>query len=177
MSQKNKIFGCLLSLFIIIFVIVLYLTVFPLKYRNHISAYAHKYQISPELITSIIFVESSFNPNAKSDKGAVGLMQILPSTANWICEINDIEYNEEKLLNPEYNIKIGTCYFKYLFDKFDDIEMALVAYNAGEGTVKLWLKNENYSTDGKTLKTIPYKESRNYLKKVKRAINIYSYRI
>lgn len=134
--------------------------------------------LQPELIASIINAESSFNPNATSSKGAVGLMQILPSTAIWICNKEKIKYeNLQSFYEPELNIKIGCLYFKYLLNKFGDINTALCAYNAGEGTVKTWLLNNDYSADGKIIQEnkIPFSETKNYTKKVHDGLKVYQF--
>ena len=74
---------------------------------------------------------------------------------------------------PKENIKIGTYYLSYLIEKFNDLKVAICAYNAGEGTVSSWLSNSNYSRDKKTLETVPYKETANYLEKVLRNLKVY----
>jgi soluble lytic murein transglycosylase len=157
------------SVFIFLFNFVLY----PLKYKNVIIKYSNQYQIETALIASIICNESSFNAGVTSKKGAVGLMQLMPSTAEWLCNFVDEVYEEKKLYQPEFNIKLGTYYLKYLTDKFKDVDVAVVAYNAGEGTVVGWLKDKKYSEDGKSLKLIPYKESSRYLTNVKRGVLVY----
>lgn len=157
---------------------------YPLNYKNEILAYSEKYDVEPYLIASIINSESKFNKKAISSKGAVGLMQIMPKTGQWVIEkisgeilelnvIYDKNSNSGILLNAEDNIKIGTYYLSYLLKKFSDLNVAICAYNAGEGTVAGWLKNKNYSADGKTLDFIPYQETQLYLNKVKKNINIY----
>lgn len=159
------------------FTFIFFFKLYPLKYVAEIKQYSIEKNLSPHLIASIINTESSFNKNAQSDKGAIGLMQLLPTTAKWICEINKIDYAEENLFEPSFNIKIGTIYLKYLINKFENQNTAIVAYNAGEGVVSSWLNNTNYSTDQKTLTTIPYSESNSYLQKVNRGIGVYKVRI
>lgn len=147
---------------------------YPKKYENFIIKYSQECDLSPSLVASIINVESRYNPKAKSNAGAIGLMQLMPDTANYISKIKDIKYaNENDLLIPEKNIKIGCYYYQYLLKKFDDVDTALCAYNAGETTVKNWLKNDKYSSDKKTLKNIPYKETRNYIIKINKNIKKY----
>ena len=158
---------------IIMFNFVLY----PLKYKNEIRVYSAEYNIDTSLVASVICNESSFDENSKSIKGAIGLMQLMPSTAQWLCEKLGEEYDEQKLYSPEFNIKLGTYYLQYLTNKFEDTDTAIVAYNAGEGTVNTWLKNQEYSSDGKTLQKIPYQETSNYLTKVKRTVRFYKDRI
>lgn len=153
-------------------------TRYPLFYNNYIKQYSKTYSLDASLIASIINVESSYNQNAKSNKGAMGLMQILPSTAHWISQTYPtIDYtNSQQLFEPQTNIQLGCKYLKYLLDKFEHQDIAIIAYNAGEGTVMSWLNDQNYSKDGTIIK-IPYKETENYLKKVKQNIKFYKYRI
>lgn len=91
-----------------------------------------KYNIDPNLVFAIIMVESTFRPDAVSDKGAVGLMQILPSTAEYISGLYGYSYRgEDSLFDPVANVKLGTAYFAYLQRKLEDVEHALWAYNYG----------------------------------------------
>ncbi len=146
----------------------------PIKFQNYINFYAEKTNLSPSLIASIINVESSYNNNAKSNKQALGLMQIKLETATYVANLNGMTSpTEDELFNPEINIQFGTLYFKYLQGKFDDVVTSLCAYNAGETRVRSWLKNAEYSSDQKTLKIIPYKETKNYVNKVLKNLKFY----
>lgn len=93
-----------------------------------IQTAATAYNIDHGLIKAIIHTESGFNPNARSKPGAQGLMQLMPATAGM--------YGVADAYNPDENIKAGTKHIKYLVDRYRDIELALAAYNAGEGNVK-----------------------------------------
>lgn len=140
----------------------------PIKYQNEIIKYSKQYNLQPTLVASVINVESSYNTHAKSNKNAIGLMQIKLDTANYIAELNKIETIEETdLFNPEINIKFGCMYLSYLMNKFEDKYTALAAYNAGETRVRTWLNNIDYSHNKKTLQHIPYKETSNYITKIK----------
>ena len=148
---------------------------FPLKYKNEIQIYAKKYDLNPALIASVINAESSFNKHAKSSKGAVGLMQILPTTAEWIySQLYIDEFNKKILTNENYNIQMGCFYLSYLENKFTNLTCLLCAYNAGESVVTQWLNNSKYSDDKQTLKKIPYNETSNYVKKIQNYIKVYS---
>lgn len=140
---------------------------FPIKHEETVTKYAENYELDPLMVYSIIKIESSFNENAESNKGARGLMQITPSTGEWIAEKLKIEkFDSNDLFLPETNIMMGTWYFNYLIEKFDnDINLAIAAYNAGPGNVQNWLNNENISYNGEELNKIPYKETENYIKK------------
>lgn len=166
-----------LAIICLSFLFTFYYVLYPLKYKNDINTCSENYEVDKALIASIICVESSYIKEAKSSKGAVGLMQIMPTTAKWICEQNNLDFKEQDLFVPSYNIKLGTLYIKYLINKFDNLDNAIVAYNAGEGVVSNWLKNSSLSDDGKTLKTIPYNETSDYLTKVKRAMKVYADRL
>ena len=146
---------------------------YPMKYSENIENCSSKYNIESALVASVINVESGFNENATSAKGAIGLMQLMPATAEWIAEKMNLEFQEIKLYEPEYNMEIGTYYLSYLINYFDDVELGLCAYNAGQGNVKNWLENSEYSEDGKTLNKVPFSERKNYINKVYKNYHYY----
>lgn len=148
---------------------------YPIKYSEYVCTYANEYNIDPYMVFSVIKAESNFNAEAKSHKNALGLMQITPPTAGWIAQKMGIEnFEEEKLLDPELNIRMGCWYLDNLRIEFKgDINLVLAAYNGGRGNVKKWLRNNQYSRDGKTLYNIPFKETDEYVKKVNANYNIY----
>ena len=139
--------------------------VYPLHYKEQVFKYADNYGLDRSLVFAVIKTESAFDKNAVSKVGAVGLMQITNSTAKYIAQ--NLGEQEFSLTDPETNIKFGCYYIKHLYIKFRDMETALVAYNAGEGNVSKWLNDKNFSDDGKRLKNIPFKESREYITKIK----------
>lgn len=147
------------------------LFIYPVRYKEEVIKYSQEYDLDKYLIFSTIKVESNFDRNSKSSKGALGLMQILPSTAEFISKKLNIE--EYDLFNENNNIQFGCFYIRYLLDKFGNSDTAIVAFNAGEGNVSSWLKNKEYSDDGITLKKIPYKESEEYLDKTKNTFEKY----
>ena len=103
-------------------------------------------------------------------------MQIMDSTGEWISETLGIEdFSSEKLLNPEVNVEFGCWYLNNLISEFDDLSLALAAYNGGSGNVTKWLKNPEYSIDGKSLTYIPFKETKKYVDKVTLNYNIYKF--
>lgn len=138
--------------------------VYPLAYKEIVFEYADKYDLDRALIFSMIKTESGFNKKAKSSKDAIGLMQIRENTGKYIAEklgIYDFNLEDERT-----NINFGCYYVKYLYSRFNDINLSIIAYNAGEGNVANWLADKNLSEDGKTLKNIPFKESEKYLEKI-----------
>jgi soluble lytic murein transglycosylase len=144
---------------------------FPRPFRKTVKTCG----MNPNLVYSVIKTESGFNSSAVSKAGAIGMMQLLPSTAEFVCETFGIEYQFEKLSDGEYNILLGCKYLLYLAARFPVTETALCAYNAGEGTVSEWLRDPALSKDGVTLERIPYPETREYIKKIKKFMKIYEF--
>lgn len=144
---------------------------FPRPYREIINSSG----LDPALVYGMMKAESGFDEKAESHAGAVGVMQLLPSTAKFICRREKIFYDETKLFDGEYNAQIGTLYVKYLFEKFSDPETVLAAYNAGEGTVSDWLSDETCSADGTKLLRIPYPETERYIKKIRKFRKFYQF--
>lgn len=169
----KKILFFILILFAIIFAVQIY---FPIKYVDIIKEKSKKYNLEPSFVCAIIRTESRFRANIVSNKGATGLMQIMEPTAIWVASsigIKDFSYKD--ITNPDTNIEIGCSYITTLIAKYDDVNTALCAYNAGSGNVDKWLKDKKYSDDGKTLKHIPYKETRNYVQKVNKYNKVYKF--
>ncbi|HEY5599814.1 MAG TPA: lytic transglycosylase domain-containing protein [Candidatus Manganitrophaceae bacterium] len=101
-----------------------------------INLESRRYGFDPELIAAIISTESSFYNWSTSSMGAIGLMQIIPTTGKEMAEIHNIPWKgEERLLDPFLNIKLGVHYLATLYRKFGDMELALTAYNYGPGAV------------------------------------------
>ena len=127
---------------------------------------------------ALIKAESNFNANAESGKGAIGLMQLMESTAQDVCKKTDLNISNEdvkdKLLEPEININIGTKYLSVLLDTYKSKEVAVAAYNAGIGTVNTWIEKGTIKSDGSDIENIPYKETNNYVRKILRNYKIYN---
>ena len=150
--------------------------VYPVKYKNEVDKYSAEYGFGSRLIFAVIRTESGFDKDARSGAGALGLMQLMPLTAEFIADKKDFDVIKDgDLFVPEINIKLGCAYLRYLADKFGNMRLALYAYNAGEGNVAAWLINPEYSKDGKSLYKIPFKETERYYIRVARAERIYKY--
>lgn len=121
--------------------------IIPVSYVNIINSACSRFGVDPSLVHAIVKVESDFNPYAISRKGAMGLMQLMPQTANTM--------NVRNTFSPNENIEGGVKYLRYLLDRYEgNISLALAAYNAGETAVKKW-------------GTIPpFKETQDYVKKI-----------
>ncbi len=148
---------------------------YPLKYKEHVYKYSNFYKVDPYLVFAVMKAESSFKPNAVSNKNARGLMQITQTTGEWIAKKIDMkDYSFDRLFDPETNIQMGCWYVKWLIDYFEgQPDLAIAAYNGGTGNVKEWLKDKNLSDNGKTLKRIPFKETSDFLKRVKNYTSVY----
>ena len=145
---------------------------FPLKYGGYIEQYAEEYDLDKFLVAGVICTESGFDNTAHSGR-ARGLMQMTDATADWVAERLGIDYDYDMAETPEINIRMGCYYLAYLIDKYKNTDTALAAYNAGMGKVTEWLADENYSKNGRTLYDIPYKETKNYVKRVKILTGVY----
>ena len=135
--------------------------IYPLRYNDLITHWASIYSLDPHLVAAVIRSESRFRTNAVSHAGAIGLMQITLPTGQWIAEQVDVTgFTEDALFDPELNIRFGTWYLRHLLDQFDnDVEAALIAYNAGPANLLRWRTGEG---------TI-FPETAAYLTKVQRA--------
>ncbi len=142
---------------------------YPLEYKEEIAASSAEYSLDKYIVCAVIYTESHFNDNAKSGKGAIGLMQIMPETGKWAAGKMGLEgYSADMLSDPEINIEIGCWYLNYLHGIFgDDTRKILAAYNAGPANVKDWTKSDG------SLGDIPYKETKQYLERVLRYYEIY----
>lgn len=154
-----------------------FLHYYPLSYREHITKYASEFGLESSLVASVINAESSFRPSSVSNSNAIGLMQLKFTTAEEISvKLKEREFKEEHLFNPEQNIKYGCYYLRYLINYYNgNIINALCAYNAGLSNVNNWLKSEDYSKDGINLTHIPFKETSDYINKIKYFKKIYKH--
>jgi len=121
----------------------------------------------PYLVAAVIKHESKFDPYARSDGGALGLMQLMPQTAEWIARQLGEPFTEDYLYDPALNIRYGVWYLAVLEDEFggNDI-LALAAYNAGRGNVRDWMERFHWNDQFNEIDAIPYPETRLYVRRV-----------
>ncbi len=141
---------------------------YPLEYQELVAFYARERELPPSLVYAVICCESGFDPEAQSNVGAKGLMQLVDETFEWAQMRDGIRDYEDpaRLYEPEMNIRYGTLVLRLLLDEFGSTENAVAAYHAGWGNVKGWLADNAYSPDGRTLSLIPFGDTRAYVKKV-----------
>jgi soluble lytic murein transglycosylase len=135
-------------------------------YEIYIIEYSKRFAVDSLLIKAVMKKESNLNPEAVSNTGAVGLMQVMPKTALEIAsQLNIADYSDKKLKEVEINIMLGTYYLKKMLDYYNNnLILALASYNAGIGNVENW-----YSKDPgieKKICKIPFKETRHYVKSI-----------
>lgn len=142
--------------------------VYPLHYYDEVKADADRFGNNPPLMQSIVREESYFNPEAQSVVGALGLMQLMPATADEVASKTGIsKYN---LKNPNENILLGNAYYAFLKTMLSGMDIsAIAAYNGGIGSVNSWKKNIYYNDTDEFVEQIPYPETKNYVKKVFRS--------
>lgn len=137
--------------------------VFPNKYADKLNAAADEFGLDRALVRSVVWAESKFDPSAKSDKGASGLMQLMPETFAACAMALNIDGAENKIFDPETSLRCGCYYLSLMLDKFDgDVDAALMAYNAGEQNARKFLAGEAV-----------FPETRKYLSDIKLAKRVY----
>ena len=148
---------------------------YPKEYDEYVEQYATEYQIPREIVWAIIKVESDFDPRARSSVGAMGLMQMMPSTFDWLTSDEHLGEHlpANSLYTPEVSIRYGAYYLHYLYEKFENWETVFAAYNGGEGNVSKWLADPQYGDGSGGLTKIPFDETRSYVKKVNEARDMY----
>ena len=135
---------------------------FPRTFSTEVGEYAFEFGVDANCVFAVIKQESNFDERAVSKKGAQGLMQIMPATERYIAKkLGEENYD---IYDPETNIRFGTWYLGYLYYRFGSYELAAVAYNAGEGTLRGWLSK--YGDHEGKLTHIPYAETRSYVANV-----------
>jgi soluble lytic murein transglycosylase len=152
---------------------------YPTKYEEYVISYSAEFDIDPRFIFAIIRTESHFNPNAESDVGARGLMQIMPDAYEWICfRLNDEETESfDDMYDPEQNIRYGTYMLSYLYETFGSYELAAGAYHQGMNAVQSWIDDgtidpEHFSVD-ENLSDMPSELTQDYITKVMNAFEKY----
>lgn len=138
---------------------------YPFPFRQVIKTYAEKRQLNVLLVTALIRQESRFEPDIRSSAGAVGLMQVMPKTGSWAAE--NIKLKDYALENPEDNVKLGTWFFDQTHQAYKNNSLLAVAsYNAGQGNLSRWLQTRQVNDPDEFVESIPFNETRDYVKQV-----------
>jgi soluble lytic murein transglycosylase-like protein len=140
---------------------------YPVKFRDDIRKYSAKNGVDPHLVMGLILQESYYNPQAKSRVGATGLMQIMPPTGKELAQKLRIPFAVSRLENPSVNIQLGTLHLKRLITMFNgNVYLAVASYNGGQGNVMKWRRASPGKPLDEFLESIPFPETRNYVKRV-----------
>lgn len=149
---------------------------YPQKFSEQVQRSSKEFGVDEALIYSVIKNESGFRPEVESHAGAVGLMQLMPETFNWLQERLDGEITRDSsaLKDPDINIRYGTYFLSMLLKDYGgDIHTVAAAYNAGSSTVDGWLSDPQYSSNGVSLSRIPYEETSRYADRVEKTYVMY----
>jgi soluble lytic murein transglycosylase len=140
---------------------------YPLEYEHIVRGHAEQYELDPALLAAVIYRESEFDADARSSSGAIGLMQLLPETAEGIAQLTGgNRFVVDDLYDPEINVRYGSFYLRRLLRKYDDERLALAAYNAGQANVDEWI------AEGR--EEIPFPETREFVENVLDARELYA---
>ena len=143
---------------------------FPIPYRTQLERYAKTHRLDLYLLAGLIRQESEFDPRAVSRAGARGLMQVMPSTGRVLSrQLRLGTFRTSSLFQPDYNLRLGSFYFRRLLDGHEGfLEAALASYNAGKRRTEEWLTWANYQEPAEFIETIPITETRTYVQAVLR---------
>jgi soluble lytic murein transglycosylase len=167
-ARKNVwFFLCLLGVFLLLDAPVTWKIMYPVYYKEEIRKSAKQYEVDPFLIMAIIQIESKFDKHRISKKGAVGLMQMMPTTAKWAIKQTKLSPMASYYLDdPGTNIRLGTWYISFLHEMFNHNSYAVIAaYNAGPGNVKKWIDRGIWDGTRENISQIPFGETRHYVQR------------
>lgn len=149
----------------------------PLYFRSDIEEKASRYNLQAAYVSAIIKNESSFRTDARSNVGALGLMQLMPDTAEWIAgKLGDSQYSFERLADGSKNMEYGCWYLNFLSNRFwGNPILTTAAYHTGQGKVANWLSDKNISQDGRSiaLENMPDGPTKTYVRRVLESYAIY----
>lgn len=146
---------------------------YPRKFSEYVSASAAEFDIPETVIYATIKTESGFDADAVSRAGAVGLMQLMPSTFRWLSDDMLHENLDDSMISdPQTNIRYGSYLLSWLYGIYGNWDNVFAAYNAGVGNVNSWLKDPRYSFAGH-LTNIPFEETRNYVRRQRENVKTY----
>lgn len=150
-------------------------SLFPLRYRDIVESNCERFGVDKTLVYAIIHTESGFDPSARSDAGALGLMQIMPETFHWLQKKlePELDLNDDMLFDPQVNIRYGVYLLSILGKYYESDVLQIAAYHAGMGSVDRWLKEEAISEKNCSAEDIPSKITGHYVRKVERAKLVY----
>ena len=162
---RSRAFLGFLCLFVLLWVSLIGVRIlFPFEYRTDILEWSAVYDLEPEWVASVIRNESRFRPPAVSPAGAIGLMQIMPETGDWIAQQLQLpSYSTSLLDDVSLNIAMGTWYLRHLLDRFSTQDAAMMAYNAGPTNAERWEGNLE----------LAFPETQQYVRRIHLSLPVY----
>ncbi len=148
---------------------------FPLKYTEEVERYCAEFDVDEAFVYAVIKVESNFDPSASSDAGAIGLMQIIEDSFDWVKKklgTDDLIF--EDMYTPEYSIRFGCYMLDYLYEKYGSVELAAAAYHSGMTTVDEWIEQGIIDPENVDVDKIEGSKTQYYVKKILRAYKKYA---
>jgi soluble lytic murein transglycosylase len=140
---------------------------YPFPYLRETQKWSIERKLNPVLVTALMRQESRFEPKIKSVAGATGLMQLLPTTAQWIAQQIKVDIKTINLENPNDNIMLGTWYLDHTHQQYNNNSLlAIASYNAGPGNVSKWLQTLTTQDPDEFVEEIPFDETKNYVRQV-----------
>lgn len=180
-SKKSVHFAWKLILLVIIIIVVSYAVnhvtkneIYPKHYNEYVSQFSEQYNIDENFIFAVIKTESNFNPDARSEVGARGLMQIMNDAFEWsYFKIGGEEISYDDMFDPRYNIEYGCFMLGYYYEKYQSYELSAAAYHSGMGQVDKWISEGIIDVDNLDVEDIPSDKTCHYVKKVMSAYKAY----
>ena len=148
---------------------------YPTEYEDIVERYSEEYGIDKEFVFAVIRTESNFNPDAVSEAGAIGLMQIIEDSFDWVSKKlgrEDLVFDD--MFSPEYSIEYGCFMLGYLYNRFGSYELAAAAYHSGMGEVSSWIASGEVDAENPNINDFKGSNTRHYVNKIMRAYNKYS---
>lgn len=182
--MRKRLHSCLTTLLIaaaLVYLLFCYIPgrivsqVYQKKYVAEVERYSREFSVDPALVYSVIKVESDFNPDAKSDVGAIGLMQIIEDSFDWVAmklDRGDLEFSD--MYTPEYSIMFGCYMLSYLYERYGSIELTAAAYHSGMGTVDRWIAAGEVDPENVSAADIQGSNTSHYVRKILRAYGYYT---
>ncbi|MCC8131690.1 MAG: lytic transglycosylase domain-containing protein [Oscillospiraceae bacterium] len=144
-------------------------------YQEIVEKYSEEFGIDEAFVFAVIKTESNFDPSAVSDAGAIGLMQIMEDSFDWVSsKLSESELTYEDMFTPEYSIMYGSYMLSFLYERYGSYELAAAAYHSGIGEVDSWIEEGTVSLENPDIADFEGSNTRHYVRKIMKAYSRYS---
>lgn len=147
---------------------------YPTEYSEIVDRWSEEYGVDPAFVFAVIRTESNFNKDAVSEAGAIGLMQIIEDSFDWVSKKTghtDLVFDD--MFTPEYSIEYGCYMLSYLYKKYGSYELAAAAYHSGMGEVDGWIASGCVDIEAVEVEDFKGSNTRHYVGKIMKAYNKY----